>query len=196
MKRNILLLVISCIFFSMTSDSVANDIPRVECSSYDTCLAQGLKDRVNQKESVLLHFSSSDKEVKYNLFDNLTVRMSANICPPIISVYKNVNNINFLMDTYANKGDSGCNTYFANITGDGRNRDSIIGQLEIRFCDKDELFETCDQSIIYSKVNMFNKKEKIQDVTLNTDVMQNTEDNNTIMDTNNLNNSSSKIKDR
>ncbi|HIH75161.1 MAG TPA: hypothetical protein HA306_08350, partial [Methanosarcina sp.] len=134
------------------------------CSTYEECLQQGLQDRENEKESVLLFYLNSNKDIKYNLFDNISVKLSGNICPPVVNVYKTINNINFLMDVFSRNNDSGCITYYSSISGDGRNRDAIIGQLEINLCDKEELFETCDNTLIYGKINMFEsaakKKEK------------------------------------
>lgn len=125
------------------------------CTTYDDCLQNGLQERANNINSKLIYFSTNDKDIKYNLFDNITVKIAANICPPLITVYKKVNNINYMMDVFSRSSSSECTMYYSNITGAGKNRDSIVGQLEIYFCNQDELNETCDQALIYARENMF-----------------------------------------
>lgn len=136
------------------------NIAPVTCNSYETCLELGLSDRLHGKDSVLVYFSDSSKETRYNVFENINVKLSGNICPPLVTIYKSVNNINYLMDIFSNKSENGCILYYSNITGENRNRDSIVGQLELMFCNKDELYESCDQGILYVKINSFNKNNK------------------------------------
>lgn len=144
-----------------------------ECDSYDTCVEQGLSERNEGKDSVLLYYSEGDKDIRYNLFDNISIKFSSNICPPIVNVYKTINNVNYLLDTFSREIDGGCIKYFSNITGDGRNRDSIVGQLEVMFCNHDELFENCENSVIYSKINNFNRlKDKKEDRDIDTNSLQ------------------------
>lgn len=126
------------------------------CDTYENCIKLGLEERDNKKGSVLLYYSGSSKEKKYNLFENLSVKFSPNVCPPIVYVYKSVNNINFLMEVFKkSNNNSECMSFYSNITGEGKNRDSIVGQLEVYYCNEDVLYETCDNGIVYSKMNMF-----------------------------------------
>lgn len=169
MKRILLILLILTNYVCFAAEEMANDLLTGQrivketaiCDSYESCLKLGMQDRDDKKDSVLLYFSSINSDVKYNFFENLTVKLSANICPPLVSVYKSVNNINFLMDVFKKTGSGECISFYSNITGDGKNRDSVVGQLEIVYCNQDILYETCDNGIIYSKLNIFNQsKEK------------------------------------
>ncbi|WP_132872333.1 hypothetical protein [Seleniivibrio woodruffii] len=145
------------------SEAENNTSSAMSCDSYSGCISLGLKERGAGKESVLLYFSESVKESRYNIFDNISLRLSSNTCPPIISVYKKVNNVNYIMDVFTGNQSNGCVKYFANVTGDNRDRDSIVGQLEVTYCNDDELFESCRQGIIYSRINSFkNEKNKEQ----------------------------------
>ncbi|HAW57545.1 MAG TPA: hypothetical protein DCX03_00795 [Bacteroidales bacterium] len=145
----------------------------LSCDSYESCVDLGLKERNENLDSVLIYYNEGKKETRYNLFENISVSFGPNVCPPIVNVYKKINNINYLMDVFTKKDVGECVTYVANITGEGRFRDVVTSQLEIKFCNKDELFETCDQSIVYSKINKFGKSnEKILPVV--PDIQQNT----------------------
>jgi hypothetical protein len=174
MKNIIVLVLFSCSLLSFAAQPVITQQQQQDtdvrqkssavCDSYDSCLEQGLKERSANVDSVLLYYTDGKKEMRYNLFDNISVKFSQNVCPPMVSVYKMVNNVNYLMDVFATKEEGTCIAYIANITGDGRSRDFVTGQLEIKFCTRDEMFESCDQGIVYAKTNMFgNKKERIQD---------------------------------
>lgn len=152
---------------SPSTDNPASSVYQ-GCTTYDDCLQNGLQERANNINSKLIYFSTNDKDIKYNLFDNITVKIAANICPPLITVYKKVNNINYMMDVFSRSSSSECTMYYSNITGAGKNRDSIVGQLEIYFCNQDELNETCDQALIYARENMF-KNETAEQPKLNID---------------------------
>lgn len=125
------------------------------CTSYDDCLQNGLKEMAEGKNSVLLYYSDTNKDTKYNIFNDITLKLSSNICPPIINVYKKVNNVNFIMDVFSRRVSEECIVYYSNIAGDGRNRDTIVGQVEIYFCNKDILSENCNTSILYLRQNNF-----------------------------------------
>jgi hypothetical protein len=131
--------------------------PVAECNSYSSCVEQGLSERNEGKDSVLLYYSEGDKDIRYKLFDNISIKFGSNICPPIVNVYKTVNSINYLLNTFSKETEGGCIKYYSNITGDGRDRDAVVGQLEVMFCNQDELFETCENGVIYSKINNFNR---------------------------------------
>lgn len=137
-----------------TNQNAVMSLP-TSCDTYATCLDLGAKERAAGVDSVLFHYSSGRKDIRYNLFDNLSIKFSSNVCPPIVDVYKKVNNINYMMDVFKRDSKGECISYFANITGDGKNRDAIIGQLEIKFCNDDVLFESCDNGLVYSKINNF-----------------------------------------
>ncbi|MGE4465972.1 hypothetical protein [Sphaerochaeta sp.] len=174
MKRNLSFLIITLLFFAcygipyiayaenQSSGDTSTDYA-LSCDSYASCVELGLKERKAGKESVLLYFSESAKNVRYNIYENISIRLYTNTCPPLIDVYKRVNNVNYLMDVFVGNQVNGCVKYFANVTGDNKKRDTIVGQLEITYCNEDELFNTCRQGIIYSRVNTFNSvKEKEQ----------------------------------
>ncbi len=137
-----------------SGDNVNQSLP-VTCDTYDSCVDLGLQERKAGINSVLLYFSDSAKESKYGIYDNIYVKLNGNTCPPILNVYKTVNNINYIMDVFAGNRINSCIKYYANITGDNRERDIIVKQLEITYCNLDELFENCQQGIIYTKVNDF-----------------------------------------
>jgi len=139
-----------------TNQNAVMSLP-TSCDTYATCLDLGAKERAAGVDSVLFHYSSGRKDIRYNLFDNLSIKFSSNVCPPIVDVYKKVNNINYMMDVFRRDSKGECISYFANINGDGKNRDAIVGQLEIKFCNEDVLFESCDDGIIYSTINNFTK---------------------------------------
>lgn len=145
----------------------------LSCEDYESCIDLGLKERSENGDSVLIYYNEGKKDTRYNLFENISVSFSPNVCPPIVNVYKKVNNINYIMDVFMKKDTGECITYVANITGDGRFRDVVTSQLEIKFCNKDELFETCDQSVIYSKINKFGKNREEIHPTM-PDIQQNT----------------------
>jgi len=132
------------------------------CDSYASCIELGNKEKALNGGSVLLHYSLGQKDIRYNLFEDISVKLSSNSCPPNIVVFKVTNNINFILDVFQSKRKGQCSTYYANITGDGKKRDSVIGQLEIKFCSDDELHENCDNSVLYSKINYFEEKKDKQ----------------------------------
>jgi hypothetical protein len=165
---NVLCFAADRLDYNMDTDNmtgIKKNVPdKLICDTYESCLKLGLEDREAKKKSVLIYFSDSNKDIRYNLFENINVRISPNTCPPLLNVYKSVNNINFLMDVYKKGENSDCIAYYSNIIGDGKNRDSVVGQLEIFYCNSDVFYENCENGIIYSKVNMFiPKKEKDSD---------------------------------
>ncbi len=145
-------------------DSTSQNLP-VACDSYDSCIDLGLKERKTRVNSVLLYFSDSAKEGKYGLYNNIYVKLNGNTCPPILNVYKTVNNINYMMDVFTGSRVNSCIKYYANITGDNRNRDVIVKQLEITYCNVDELFENCQNGIVYTKINDFGTGKEAKETT-------------------------------
>lgn len=134
----------------------------VFCDSYDSCIDLGLKERKIGLDSVLIFLSEGFKDNKYGIYDNVNIKLSGNTCPPILNVYKTVNNINYFMDTFKGGTVSSCIKYYSNITGDSRHRDVVVEQLEVTYCNSDIMFENCNQGIVYVRKNTFvkNKAEK------------------------------------
>lgn len=146
-------------------DNTSQNLP-VACDSYDSCIDLGLKERKTMVNSVLLYFSDSAKDSKYGIYNNIYIKLSGDTCPPLLSVYKTVNNINYMMDVFVGNRMNSCIKYYANIIGDNRNRDIIVKQLEITYCNADELFESCRNGIIYTKTNGFGFVKETKDASL------------------------------
>jgi len=171
----IVVIVISCIFTFSTvfAEETTNGLVTgtdagkqlviekpvdIRCEGYEDCISKyNSLDLEQQKKVVMIYYNSSKNELRYNIYNDIVLRIGSNSCPPVIDFYQKINNINYILDIYQRYSTSECTSYFVNINGTGMERGSVTGQLETVFCNKNSVEQLCDQGVFLIKKNDFIK---------------------------------------